>query len=109
MSDFRHDPNQVPNNIEVEIPSYLKWIYGGVGAVLLGGLLLFAFTNDRGSQTASNQIVSILTPMAGAIPITAPRAVATPLPPWKARNTEYRWPRIAASATMRIETSSVSQ
>ena len=55
MSDFRHDPNQVPNNIEVEIPSYLKWIYGGVGAVLLGGLLLFAFTNDRGSQTASNQ------------------------------------------------------
>ena len=41
MSDFRHDPNQVPNNIEVEIPSYLKWIYGGVGAVLMGGLMLF--------------------------------------------------------------------
>ena len=38
MSDFRYDPNRVsdsPNNIEIEIPTYLKWIYGGVGLVPL--------------------------------------------------------------------------
>lgn len=55
MSDFRYDPNQPPNAIDAEIPSYLKWIYGGVGAVLLGGLLAFAFTNEGRHQTTSNE------------------------------------------------------
>ncbi len=62
MSDFRYDPNRLsnnpnninPNNIEVEIPSDLKWIYGAVGVVLVGGLLAFAFTNE-GTRTASNE------------------------------------------------------
>ena len=62
MSDFRYDPNRInPNNIDTEVPTYLKWIYGGVGAVLLGGLLAFAFTN-QGSQTASNERPGVNTP-----------------------------------------------
>ena len=72
MSDFRYDPNRInPNNIDTDVPTYLKWIYGGVGAVLLGGLLAFAFTNE-GKQTASNERPGINTPAqtTGAAPRT---------------------------------------
>ena len=77
MSDFRYDPNRInPNNIDIEVPTYLKWIYGGVGAVLLGGLLAFAFTNE-GSQTASNQRPGVNAPAQTTGPATRTPAETT--------------------------------
>ena len=81
MSDFRYDPNRIydpdrvpnRNNIEVEIPTYLKWIYGGVGLALVGGLLAFAFTNDR-SNVASNERPGVNAP--AQTTGSAPRAPA---------------------------------
>ena len=57
MSDFRFDPdrsNLNRNDIQIEVPTYMKWIYGIVAGALVLGLVVFAFNND-GTQTASNQ------------------------------------------------------
>jgi hypothetical protein len=57
MSDFRFDPdrsNLNRNDIQIEVPTYMKWIYGIVAGALVLGLVVFAFNND-GTQIASNQ------------------------------------------------------
>jgi hypothetical protein len=54
MSDYRHDPNRMPETAENDAP-WLKWVYGGVAGALFLGLMLFAFHNDRTTTTASNQ------------------------------------------------------
>jgi hypothetical protein len=53
MSDFRSDPHR-SNDIKVEIPTTMKWIYAGIGAALVLALVAFSFTGER-SQTASKQ------------------------------------------------------
>ncbi|MNT43987.1 hypothetical protein D3C72_1804860 [compost metagenome] len=43
-----------------------------------------------------SQVAPVASPSQGAMPTSTPAAVATPLPPWKLKNTGYRWPRKAA-------------
>ena len=43
-----------------------------------------------------SQVTPVASPSQGAMPTSTPAAVATPLPPWKLKNTGYRWPRKAA-------------
>ena len=47
-----------------------------------------------------SQVSATARPSQTLMPSSTPRAVATPLPPLKRKNTGYRWPRKAASATM---------
>jgi len=73
MSDFRSDPNR-SDDLKVEIPTSMKWIYAGISGVLLAGLLAFAFTNER-SQTAGNQ------PGVNAPAQTTGSGASRPMPP----------------------------
>ena len=57
MSEYRDDPN-FRHRVEDEYSepasnSAVKWVLGGVGALLFLGVLAFAFTNDR-PNVASN-------------------------------------------------------
>ncbi len=45
-----------------------------------------------------SQVSAVASPSTGWIASSTPAAVATPLPPWKRKNTGYRWPRNTASA-----------
>ena len=45
------------------------------------------------------QVASAAMPSQGFNAISTPAAVATPLPPWKRKNTGHRWPRKAARPT----------
>ena len=57
MSDFRFDPdrnNLNRNDIQIEVPTYMKWIYAGVAGAIVLAVMVFAYNND-GTQTASNQ------------------------------------------------------
>jgi hypothetical protein len=62
MSDFRWDPS-LPRrkDMRVELPTWLKWTYGGVFLALVGGLLAVAVMHDN-QQTAGNERPGITTP-----------------------------------------------
>ena len=45
------------------------------------------------------KLASVAAPSIGLSAISTPAAVATPLPPWKRKNTGHRWPTKAASPT----------
>jgi hypothetical protein len=57
MSDYRDDPNfqhrMEDQYTEPAGNSAVKWVLGSVGALMLLGVLAFAFTNDR-PNIASN-------------------------------------------------------
>ena len=46
-----------------------------------------------------SQVASVASPSQGFQASNTPAAVATPLPPWKRKNTGHRWPMNAASPT----------
>jgi hypothetical protein len=78
MSDFRFDPdrnNLNRNDIQIEIPAYMKWIYAGVAGALVLGLVVFAFNNE-GTQTASNQ-----TDVTVPVGTTGSGGASRPMPP----------------------------
>jgi hypothetical protein len=57
MSDYRDDPNlrnhMDDTDTEPAGNSAVKWVLGGLGALLFLGVLVFAFNNDR-PNVASN-------------------------------------------------------
>jgi hypothetical protein len=72
MSDFRWDPS-LPRreDMRVELPTWLKWTYGGVFLALVGGLIAVGFMSDN-PQTASNERPGISTPATTGSGMRAP-------------------------------------
>jgi hypothetical protein len=78
MSDFRFDPdrsNLNRNDIQIEVPTYMKWIYAGVAGVIVLAVMVFAYTNE-GTQTASNQTEATV-----PVGTTGSGGTSRPMPP----------------------------
>jgi hypothetical protein len=51
---YQEDPNMPRRPMVREETSYTAWVVGAIAMLLVAGVMIFAFNNSDGTQTASN-------------------------------------------------------